>query len=170
MPTNNGQSPSNAWLESGTATRYDISVQACDNLKNKASYSNYGTPLRTWAPGNYIMSSYINKGSAQQIGATGYYVNKLNGTSMASPQIAGMSACYLDTDSTTFGAVTTSSNQQSVITFIESYDQDNDIVDWGDGLTNLHRAYMPYQDYTICLLYTSPSPRDATLSRMPSSA
>ena len=25
-------------------------------------------------------------------------------------------------------------------------------------------------DYYICLLYTSPSPRDATLSRMPSSA
>ena len=25
-------------------------------------------------------------------------------------------------------------------------------------------------DYQICLLYTSPSPRDATLSRMPSSA
>ena len=25
-------------------------------------------------------------------------------------------------------------------------------------------------DYNICLLYTSPSPRDATLSRMPSSA
>jgi hypothetical protein len=147
--TNNGQSPGNAWLDSGTSTRYDISVQACDNLKNKASYSNYGTPLRTWAPGNYIMSSYINKGSAQQIGSTGYYVNKLNGTSMASPQIAGMSACYLDTDSSTFGAVTTSANQQSVINFIESYDQDNDIVDWGDGLTNLHRAYMPYQDYTI---------------------
>ena len=26
------------------------------------------------------------------------------------------------------------------------------------------------QDYIFCLLYTSPSPRDATLSRMPSSA
>ena len=25
-------------------------------------------------------------------------------------------------------------------------------------------------DYQVCLLYTSPSPRDATLSRMPSSA
>ena len=25
-------------------------------------------------------------------------------------------------------------------------------------------------DYMFCLLYTSPSPRDATLSRMPSSA
>ena len=28
----------------------------------------------------------------------------------------------------------------------------------------------PVAKYTICLLYTSPSPRDATLSRMPSSA
>ena len=27
-----------------------------------------------------------------------------------------------------------------------------------------------YWDYQFCLLYTSPSPRDATLSRMPSSA
>ena len=27
-----------------------------------------------------------------------------------------------------------------------------------------------HKDYLICLLYTSPSPRDATLSRMPSSA
>ena len=26
------------------------------------------------------------------------------------------------------------------------------------------------KDYKYCLLYTSPSPRDATLSRMPSSA
>ena len=32
-------------------------------------------------------------------------------------------------------------------------------------------AYDPATDhYNICLLYTSPSPRDATLSRMPSSA
>mgnify|MGYP003310802378 CR=1 FL=1 len=31
---------------------------------------------------------------------------------------------------------------------------------------------LPLRDYVnyICLLYTSPSPRDATLSRMPSSA
>ena len=27
-----------------------------------------------------------------------------------------------------------------------------------------------YNNYQVCLLYTSPSPRDATLSRMPSSA
>ena len=32
-----------------------------------------------------------------------------------------------------------------------------------------YETYIPYEVY-ICLLYTSPSPRDATLSRMPSSA
>ena len=33
----------------------------------------------------------------------------------------------------------------------------------------LHTVY-PFADTKDCLLYTSPSPRDATLSRMPSSA
>ena len=34
----------------------------------------------------------------------------------------------------------------------------------------LEKDGMPVTDIWICLLYTSPSPRDATLSRMPSSA
>ena len=39
-------------------------------------------------------------------------------------------------------------------------------------IVELHLARHPQKDDTlyICLLYTSPSPRDATLSRMPSSA
>ena len=37
-----------------------------------------------------------------------------------------------------------------------------------DGYTPIWERYM--DDYNTCLLYTSPSPRDATLSRMPSSA
>ena len=36
------------------------------------------------------------------------------------------------------------------------------------GLTT--RAKVSAAGVTVCLLYTSPSPRDATLSRMPSSA
>ena len=32
------------------------------------------------------------------------------------------------------------------------------------------KPYLTQRAYDICLLYTSPSPRDATLSRMPSSA
>ena len=33
-----------------------------------------------------------------------------------------------------------------------------------------NKGAMDYHYYPTCLLYTSPSPRDATLSRMPSSA
>ena len=40
----------------------------------------------------------------------------------------------------------------------------------GVGLENMRYIYNPAITDTICLLYTSPSPRDATLSRMPSSA
>ena len=39
------------------------------------------------------------------------------------------------------------------------------------GLTMFYDLYKPYIPYVlICLLYTSPSPRDRTRSRMPSSA
>ena len=38
------------------------------------------------------------------------------------------------------------------------------------NLTEIVRTSLPVQDLFSCLLYTSPSPRDATLSRMPSSA
>lgn len=148
--TNNGQSPSNAWIESGTSTRHDIAVQAHDHTLAKASFSNYGAPLTVWAPGTTIMSSYINSGSAQQIGATGYYVNKLQGTSMASPQVAGLIACYFDRDATTYAAVSTKANQVTAKTWLEGDgDIDGAIVDWGGGMTNLNRAYQPYQDYTF---------------------
>ena len=36
--------------------------------------------------------------------------------------------------------------------------------------SNYSMAVITNDIYTACLLYTSPSPRDATLSRMPSSA
>jgi len=148
QPTNNGQSPSNAWIEFGTSTRHDISVMAHDTTLAKASFSNYGEPLTVWAPGTRIHSSYINSGSAVQIGSTGYYVNKLQGTSMASPQVAGYVACYLDTDSSTFGAVSTKANQESAKAFIQG-NGDIDSAVSGYALSNQNRAFQPYQDYTI---------------------
>ena len=39
-----------------------------------------------------------------------------------------------------------------------------------DGLTYTFSVCVYVSIYMTCLLYTSPSPRDATLSRMPSSA
>ena len=38
------------------------------------------------------------------------------------------------------------------------------------GFNDFGTAFRAYLLLTLCLLYTSPSPRDATLSRMPSSA
>ena len=66
---------------------------------------------------------------------------------MASPQIAGMLALMFEKDHSTYGAVTTKANQVSAIDLIQNNDRDGDITDWGGGLTNLNRAYMPYQDY-----------------------
>ena len=67
--TNNGQSPGNAWLQSGTSTRHDINVMAHDTSLAKAYFSNFGEPLTVWAPGTAIQSAYINSGSAVQIGS-----------------------------------------------------------------------------------------------------
>ena len=67
---------------------------------------------------------------------------------MAAPNVAGMLTCYLDKDASTYAGVSTTANQESAIAFLQNY-QRTDIVDWGGGLTNLHRAYTPYQDYTI---------------------
>ena len=44
-------------------------------------------------------------------------------------------------------------------------EKENELQDTKSTLQNLRR-----KDDSACLLYTSPSPRDATLSRMPSSA
>ena len=41
--------------------------------------------------------------------------------------------------------------------------------EWARQLAD-ERGYLPYDYPLICLLYTSPSPRDRTRSRMPSSA
>ena len=40
----------------------------------------------------------------------------------------------------------------------------------GSGKSTLIKILVGVEQPTSCLLYTSPSPRDATLSRMPSSA
>ena len=43
-------------------------------------------------------------------------------------------------------------------------------VEPGQVLIDVKAASVNFPDVLICLLYTSPSPRDNTLSRMPSSA
>ena len=39
-----------------------------------------------------------------------------------------------------------------------------------DWVIDAYNRNLPFDQFTICLLYTSPSPRDLSTSRMPSSA
>ena len=43
-------------------------------------------------------------------------------------------------------------------------------IEFADKLAKLEKSLFETAWDSVCLLYTSPSPRDATLSRMPSSA
>ena len=55
---------------------------------------------------------------------------------------------------------------------LDNYRIDRDTIQFGDSFGEIMlRNKLSYsQIYNICLLYTSPSPRDRLLSRMPSSA
>ena len=50
-------------------------------------------------------------------------------------------------------------------------EEDDTAFEYATDLMSLGMLYLEFRDAVRdCLLYTSPSPRDATLSRMPSSA
>ena len=60
--------------------------------------------------------------------------------------------------------------KEEIAELIESVDKNsNKIHEAADVIYHL-MVYLEANDIKICLLYTSPSPRDATLCRMPSSA
>ena len=64
------------------------------------------------------------------------------------------------------GAQTTAGNDLRVKSIVEAQDW----VTVQSDMSADTRLVTTKDDYLFCLLYTSPSPRDATLSRMPSSA
>lgn len=76
-----------------------ICVGAISSLANeqKASYSNCGPRVDIYAPGSYVMSSInsTNNGVAYPSNS-GYRIQKYSGTSMASPQVAGVLACAME--------------------------------------------------------------------------
>ena len=53
---------------------------------------------------------------------------------------------------------------------LETFQELVRVVSENASTDHLQALFDPFEDNGTCLLYTSPSPRDATLSRMPSSA
>ena len=75
-----------------------ICVGAVSNAVNerKTDFSNCGPRVDIFAPGDQIMSA-LNAGTVTDARNSAYYLGKLSGTSMATPQVTGMLACVLET-------------------------------------------------------------------------
>ena len=73
-----------------------ICVGSVDTIQNdqKVLYSDCGQGVDVWAPGTYIISA-LPSGTADTRNGS-YYLGKYSGTSMASPQVAGVLACALE--------------------------------------------------------------------------
>jgi hypothetical protein len=74
----------------------NICVGAVDanSTDQKSYYSDCGPGVDIWAPGTNIISSYLSGASDSRNGS--YFFGKINGTSMASPQVCGVLACALE--------------------------------------------------------------------------
>ena len=134
-----------------------ISVAAIDQAGNLANFSNYGSEsVDLAAPGVGVLSTHLN----------GRY-RVLSGTSMAAPHVSGVAALLLSTEP----LLSVSALKARLNTTIKPLATMNGLTRYA-GMVNAGRALTNTlaPDLPVCLLYTSPSPRDATLSRMPSSA
>ena len=72
-----------------------ICVGASNKDDERATFSNYGGRVDVYAPGRYIQSAWIDTSKAQHPDNASFGLRKLSGTSMSSPQVAGIVACKL---------------------------------------------------------------------------
>jgi hypothetical protein len=87
---------------SPTCANSFINVGAIDNTtarEQKVYFSESGPRVDVYSPGVMIMGAYANKpyqtAAVADPRASGYYLNKISGTSQATPQVTGMLACVL---------------------------------------------------------------------------
>jgi hypothetical protein len=76
-----------------------ITVAATQGAGARASYSNYGTAVEIAAPGggdgNYILSTLNHGTTVPDLSSSGWYYEYYQGTSMATPHVAGIASLML---------------------------------------------------------------------------
>jgi subtilisin family serine protease len=82
-----GNKNTDACIFSPAAVPSAITVGATESADFRASFSNYGTCVDIFAPGQAITAAWIGTNTATRI---------LDGTSMASPHVAGAAGLYLE--------------------------------------------------------------------------
>jgi len=81
-----GNSTADACSQSPARVGEALTVGASTNSDSQASFSNFGTCVDLYAPGQSITSAWMTNDTA---------TNTISGTSMASPHVAGVAALYL---------------------------------------------------------------------------
>ena len=102
-----GNASTNACNSSPARVANAITVGATTSTDARGSYSNYGTCLDLFAPGSLITSGWHTSDTA---------TNTINGTSVATPHVAGVAALYLQGAPTATPATVTSAIVSSTTT------------------------------------------------------
>ena len=117
--------PASAESARGTANFKTICVVGnISSLANQSlsQTSSAGNKVTAWAPGENIMSAYNAAGIPDPRNAA-FYIAKLTGTSMASPQIAGIIACMAE--------LYPDKRMMDYISWINAYANFNNVPDLG---------------------------------------
>jgi len=111
----------------------------------RSSFSNHGPRVDVFAPGSYIVSafddfSFVADGNTAQNTTdprdNTYFLGVISGTSMASPQVAGIAACYVTGKDYRV-------NTAEILDYVKKYTIDNEMSVNGSGyqdFTDLHGA------------------------------
>lgn len=147
--TYNGGSIGDQYQHRGSAPaalKTVISVGAVGNTadERKAYFSNCGSGVDIFAPGRAIMSA-LNSGGTTDPRNANYRIGKNQGTSMASPQVAGMLACYLE--------IYPDINQDQAREFLIRISKKDQMTNTGDktytwGVTNSGTTGYSFTGYT----------------------
>jgi subtilisin family serine protease len=105
-----------------------ITVGATVSSDAKASYSNFGTCVDTWAPGTSITSVGHSSDTATRV---------MSGTSMASPHVTGVAALYLaanpNASPATVAASINSTSTSGIVTGLDTASPNRMVYSWLSG-------------------------------------